>query len=106
LQRTQFNRINDGRILVCERSKLGKITDRSLIHKDCNNEFRHMELGEDIKIWLSQRREGPLHAPAALLLYRQIVAGQEDGEPLPLGRGVDVRPDEMAGRQRHAPVSQ
>src|ERR1700681_2802125 len=40
----------------------------------------------------------PLHAPVALRLYRQIVAGQEDGEPLPLRRGVGVRPDEMAGR--------
>jgi hypothetical protein len=47
-----------------------------------------------------------LYAPAALLLNRQVVAGQEGGESLPLGGGVDERPDEMARRERDTPVPQ
>ena len=41
----------DGRILVCERSKLGAIVDRWLIHRDYNNEFRHLAFGEQIRAW-------------------------------------------------------
>ena len=55
---------------------------------------------------MDESHSRPLHAPAALLLYRQIVAGQEGGEPLPFGRGIDVRPERKAGRERRAPVSQ
>src|SRR5207244_12672729 len=51
------------------------------------------------------RRARPLHAPAALLLCRQIVVGQERCEPLALRRFVHVRAEEMARRQRHGPVS-
>jgi hypothetical protein len=47
-----------------------------------------------------------LPAQAALLLQRQIVLDQEGRELLSLGRGVDGGADEMAGRQRDAPVSQ
>src|ERR1700730_12470140 len=47
-----------------------------------------------------------LHAPAALLLYRQIVIDQKGRELLPLDRGVDSRADEMARWERDAPVSQ
>ena len=41
----------DGRILVCELSKSGVIADRWLIHRDYNDEFKHMELGERISVW-------------------------------------------------------
>jgi hypothetical protein len=41
----------DGRVLVCELSRLGVIADRWLIHRDYNDEFKHMELGEQITIW-------------------------------------------------------
>ena len=47
-----------------------------------------------------------LNAPAVLLLRRQIVVGQEDGKLLALGRRVDIRPNEMPGRQRQTAVSQ
>jgi hypothetical protein len=41
----------DGRILVCERSMLGVIGDRWLIHRDYNDVFKYMELGEQIRAW-------------------------------------------------------
>jgi hypothetical protein len=41
----------DGRILVCERSKLGAIVDRWLIHRDYNDEFKHLVFGEQIRVW-------------------------------------------------------
>ena len=41
----------DGRILVCERSTSGALADRWLIHRDCNDEFKHMEPGEQLSVW-------------------------------------------------------
>jgi hypothetical protein len=41
----------DGRVLVCDRTELNDVADRWLIHKDHNNEFQHMELGEHITVW-------------------------------------------------------
>jgi hypothetical protein len=41
----------DGRILVCELSRLGVVADRWLIHRDYNDEFKHMEFGEKIAVW-------------------------------------------------------
>src|SRR5277367_7123993 len=52
------------------------------------------------------RSSDKLHPPAALLGCRQIVAGQEFGEPPPLGRCLGVPTNEMAGRKLHAPVPQ
>src|SRR6267154_2660588 len=71
-------------ITTAEASGLGDARQRSF-----------QESARRKSIGTGRRRSGPLHAPAALLLYRQIVAGQEVGEPLPLGSGVDVRPNEM-----------
>ena len=41
----------DGRILVCERLLSGEIVERWLIHRDYNNEFTHMDPGEQIYVW-------------------------------------------------------
>jgi hypothetical protein len=41
----------DGRVLVCERSKLGAVADRWLVHRDYNDEFKYMEPGEHIAVW-------------------------------------------------------
>jgi len=42
--------LGDGSILVCELIDLGTIKDRWLIHRDYNNEYTHMQLGEQIVV--------------------------------------------------------
>jgi len=39
-----------GELLVCERWKDGTLKERSLIHRDYNDELRFMEPGEEIRI--------------------------------------------------------
>jgi len=41
----------DGRLLVCELWKNEAVNDRWLIHRDCNDEFKHMEPGEEIRVF-------------------------------------------------------
>ena len=40
----------DGRLLVCEVRKNGILSDRWLIHQDCNNEFKYMHPDEEIRV--------------------------------------------------------
>ena len=40
--------LSDGRILICERHMNGRLANRWLIHRDHNDEFKHMELNESI----------------------------------------------------------
>lgn len=42
--------LSDGRILICERHMNGRLSDRWLIHRDHNDEFKHMELNESIVV--------------------------------------------------------
>jgi hypothetical protein len=40
--------LGDGSILVCELMDQGTIKDRWLIHRDYNNEYTHMQLGDQV----------------------------------------------------------
>ena len=38
----------EGKVLICERLREGKLMDRWLIHRDYNDVFKYMETGEQI----------------------------------------------------------
>jgi hypothetical protein len=42
--------LKDGQVLVCERLQRGRVADRSLVHRDYNDELKYMEEGEQIII--------------------------------------------------------
>ena len=46
------------------------------------------------------------HAPAALLFERQIVPGQEGGEPFPFSRRISAAAHDMPRRQGYATMPQ
>ena len=43
--------LGDGSILVCDLMELGAVKDRWLIHRDYNNEYTHMQLGEQVIVF-------------------------------------------------------
>jgi len=49
--------LTDGRVLICELRKNGQIMDRSLIHRDYNDEFKYMEEDEEIVVFRAARTD-------------------------------------------------
>lgn len=47
----------DGSVLICELWKESALTDRWLIHRDFNNEYKYMEVGEEIRVWRALRMQ-------------------------------------------------
>ena len=47
--------LGDGTILVCERVVLGIVKDRWLIHRDYNNEYKYMEIGEKNVVYRAEK---------------------------------------------------
>ncbi|MDB6122736.1 MAG: hypothetical protein JWQ71_1729 [Pedosphaera sp.] len=42
--------LKDGEVLICERWNGGRVSDRWLVHRSYNDEFKYMEEGEEIRI--------------------------------------------------------
>ena len=47
--------LGDGTILVCERVDLGIVKDRWLIHRDYNDEYKYMEIGEKRVVYRAEK---------------------------------------------------
>lgn len=45
----------DGSVLICELWKESSLNDRWLIHRDFNDEYKYMEVGEEIRVWRALR---------------------------------------------------
>jgi hypothetical protein len=54
----------DGDLLICESWAAGKMHDRWLIHATLNDEFRHLPLGEELRIRKFASKSGPLSSRA------------------------------------------
>lgn len=48
--------LNEGRVLICELESNGRTTDRWLVHRDFNDELKHLEDGERIIVRRAQTR--------------------------------------------------
>jgi hypothetical protein len=46
--------LKDGRILVCERWLAERLVDRWLIHRDFNDEYKHMDTGEEVRVYRAE----------------------------------------------------
>jgi hypothetical protein len=49
--------LSEGKALVCEMYRNGEIVDRWLAHHEINDEFRHMDPGEELRIWRATKNQ-------------------------------------------------
>jgi hypothetical protein len=50
--------LTDGTVLLCERWYQGVLKDRSLVHRDFVDEFRFLEVDEEVRIRRPRLQEG------------------------------------------------